>query len=240
MKVDIIISADYIREDIIKDKIVVVIDMFRATSVIVTAIMNGGKDIILASTVEEAFKIKYSLNESLCLLGGERNAIKIDGFDLSNSPIEYSKEVINDKTLIFTTTNGTRTLLGCKAGKKILIGSMLNGSAVARKLLEQNMDVVIVNAGTKGQFSMDDFICGGFIINQMVKQNQVIELTDISKTALRIYEKYPSISDYIKDATHYGVMISLGLEKDIEYCIQKDITDIVPECVECDKYIGIR
>lgn len=240
MKVDIIISADYIREDIIKDKIVVVIDMFRATSVIVTAIMNGCKDVILASTVEEAFKIKSSLNESLSLLGGERNAIKIDGFDLSNSPIEYSKEVIKDKTLIFTTTNGTRTLLGCSSGKKVLIGSMLNGSAVARKLLKENMDVVIVNAGTKGQFSMDDFICGGFIINVLCRKNPSIELTDISKTALKMYKGNLNILDYIKDATHYEVMLKLGLEKDIEYCIQKDITDIVPECVEYDKYIGIK
>lgn len=240
MKVDIIISADYIREDIIKDKVIVVIDMLRATSVITTAMMNGCKEIIPCLTVEEALKIKDLLGEGYCLLGGERNAVKIAGFDLSNSPLEYSKEIIKDKTLILTTTNGTRTLLGCKAGKNILIGSMLNGSAVARKLIKENIDVVIVNAGTKGQFSMDDFICGGFIINELCRQNPSIELTDISKTALRIYEKYPSILDYIKNATHYGVMLSLGLNKDIEYCIQKDITDIVPECVEGDKYICIR
>ena len=97
MKIDIIISADYIRKDIIENKVVVVIDMLRATSVITTALMNGCKKVIPTLTIEEALKLKASIGEKECILGGERKALKIDGFDLSNSPLEYTKEVVEGK-----------------------------------------------------------------------------------------------------------------------------------------------
>ncbi len=229
MKLDIIISADYIREDLIKDKIVVVIDMLRATSVITTAFMNGCKEVIPLLTVEEAFEKRNLLNRNECILGGERRAVKIDGFDLSNSPLEYTKELVEDKTIIITTTNGTRTLTSCTSADRIFIGAMINAGAVARKLIEINKDVVIVNAGTNGQFSMDDFICSGFIINEMMKNKKSIELTDIANTALKIYKENDDIISYIKEARHYNVMLGLNLENDIEYCIQKNITNIVPE-----------
>lgn len=229
MKLDIIISADYIREDIIKDKIVVVIDMLRATSVITTAFMNGCKEVIPLLTVEEAFEKRDLLKERECILGGERRAVKIDGFDLSNSPLEYTKEAVEDKTIIITTTNGTRTLTSCTSANRIFIGAMINAGAVAKKVIEINKDVIIVNSGTNGEFSMDDFICSGFIINEMTKDKNSIELTDIAKTALKIYKENNDIISYVKEARHYNVMLELNLESDIEYCIQKNITDIVPE-----------
>ena len=113
MKIDIIISADYIRKDIIENKVVVVIDMLRATSVITTALMNGCKKVIPTLTIEEALKLKASIGEKECILGGERKALKIDGFDLSNSPLEYTIEVVEGKTKIIKTNKGTRTLTSC-------------------------------------------------------------------------------------------------------------------------------
>lgn len=227
MKVDVIISADYVREELIKDKVVVVIDMLRATSVITTAIMNGCKKVIPLLTVEEAFELKKKLKEE-CILGGERKAVKIEGFNFSNSPLEYSEEVISGKALIITTTNGTRTLTYCSQASHILIGCMLNANAIARELVKLNKDVVIVNAGTNGQFSMDDYICTGFIINELSKITDKLDLTDIAKSSLKTYNDYPDVISYIKDARHYNVMMELGLEKDIQYCIQKNITEIVP------------
>lgn len=232
MKVDIIISADYIREDLIKDKIVVVIDMLRATSVITTALMNGCKKVIPTLTIEEAVHIKSTEISKECILGGERRAMKIDGFDFSNSPLEYSRDVVKGKTIVITTTNGTRTLTNCLEASRIFIGCMLNASSVAKKLININEDVVIVNAGTYGQFSMDDFICSGAIVKAMADKGIDIDLTDIAKTALKTYEDYPNIIDYIKEARHYSVMTSLGLQDDIAYCVKKDLTDIVPEYID--------
>ena len=128
-----------------------------------------------------------------------------------------------------TTTNGTRTLTKSTSAKRILIAAMINAKAVAKELLKINEDVVIINAGTNGEFSMDDYICGGYIINEMLKSNKNLELTDIAKTANIIYEGNTDIISYVKEATHYSVMKSLELDEDIEYCIKKSIIDIVPE-----------
>lgn len=229
MKIDIIISADDIIESKLENKIAVVIDMFRATSVIVTALNNGCEEVIPFLTIEETLESSEELNREEYMLGGERRAVKIDGFDLSNSPLEYTKEIVEDKKVLITTTNGTRTLTKSNSAKRIIIAAMINAKAVADKLLEINEDVVIINAGTNGNFSMDDYICSGYIINEMLKVDNQIELTDISKTANMIYENNSDIISYVKEATHYSVMKSLELDNDIEYCIKKSIVNNVPE-----------
>lgn len=229
MKIDIIISADDIIESKLENKIAVVIDMFRATSVIVTALNNGCEEVIPFLTIEETLESSEELKREEYILGGERRAVKIDGFDLSNSPLEYTKEVVENKKVLITTTNGTRTLTKSNSAKRIIIAAMINAKAVADKLLEINEDVVIINAGTNGNFSMDDYICSGYIINEMLKVDNQIELTDISKTANMIYENNSDIISYVKEATHYSVMKSLELDNDIEYCIKKSIVNNVPE-----------
>lgn len=229
MKIDIIISANDIKDSKLENKVAIVIDMFRATSVITTALSNGCREVIPFLTIEETKEYAETLSKNQYVLGGERNAIKIDGFDLSNSPLEYTTEVVEGKSVLMTTTNGTRTLAKSKAAERIFIAAMINGKAVAEKLLELNKDVVIINAGTNGNFSMDDYICSGYIINEMLKVKKNIELTDIAKTANMIYESNADIISYVKEATHYSVMKSLELDDDIEYCIKKNIVDIVPE-----------
>lgn len=229
MKIDIIISANDIIESKLENKVAVVIDMFRATSVIVTALNNGCEEVIPFLTIEETLESSEELNREEYILGGERRAVKIDGFDLSNSPLEYTKEVVENKKVLITTTNGTRTLTKSNSAERIIIAAMINAKAVANKLLEINEDVVIINAGTNGNFSMDDYICSGYIINEMLKVDNKIELTDISKTANMIYENNSDIISYVKEATHYSVMKSLELDNDIEYCIKKSIVNNVPE-----------
>lgn len=229
MKVNIIISSDYIREDLIKDKVVVIIDILRATSVITTAFMNGCKELVPVLTVEEAFEMKK--NDSECILGGERHAIKVDGFDLSNSPLEYTKEVVSGKRIILSTTNGTRAITSCGAADKILIGSMLNANALAYELVKLGKDVVLVNSGTYGEFSMDDFICSGYIVSRILEKANNVELADIATAALKTYEDHSDILSYVKEARHYERMKSLGLMEDIYYCIQKDKSELIIECI---------
>lgn len=232
MKIDIIVSADDISESKIDNKVVVVIDMFRATSVIVTALNNGCREIIPYLTIEETLEHTKKLNRKDYILGGERKAVKIEGFDLSNSPLEYTREMVENKIVLMTTTNGTRTLTKSTAARRVLIAAMINAKTIAKRLIEINDDVVIINAGTNGNFSMDDYICGGYIINEMLKHNKDVQLTDIAKTSNIIYEGHKDILSYVKEATHYSVMKSLELDKDIEYCIRKSIIDVVPEYLE--------
>lgn len=229
MNLDIIISPDYVNKDYIKDKIVVVIDMLRATTVITTAFMNGCKEVVPCLTIEDAVEVAKSLDRVQVILGGERRALKIEGFDLSNSPLEYTKDIVKDKTVVITTTNGTRTLADCKSAKRVFVGSMLNAQALAKKLVDLNESVVIVNAGTYGEFTMDDFICSGYIISEILKLTDKVFLSDIAKTGMYIYKNNVDIISFINQARHYGVMKELDLIKDVNYAIQKSITDIVPE-----------
>jgi len=227
MKIDIIISADDIKKEKIKNKTVVVIDMLRATSVIVTAIDNGCKGVIPVLTVDEAANIVRNSKEEF-MLGGERNALKIEGFHYSNSPLEYTRETIQGKTLVMTTTNGTKAIKGCAGAGNILIGAMLNAKAIAERIVKLNKDVVIVNAGTYGEFSIDDFLCSGYIIDCVIKLVET-ELSDIAVTSHYIYKNNEDIKDFIKNASHYKRIMKLGLAADLEYCCKKDIIDNVPE-----------
>lgn len=230
MKIDVIISADNIKSEYLENKIVVVIDMLRATSVITTALANGAKQIFPILTVEEAFDKKKELlskGEDI-LIGGERKALKIDGFDFSNSPLEYTKENVDGKTIILSTTNGTRAINLSLKADEIIIGSILNARAVALELKKLNKDVVFINAGTNGEFSMDDFICSGYMIN-LLSEISNCDLSDIAKTAKYIYENNINLMDYIREGRHYNVLKSLNLMNDLEYCCKKDILNIVPK-----------
>ncbi|GAB6168659.1 2-phosphosulfolactate phosphatase family protein [Clostridium carnis] len=240
MKLDLIISADHIKKEYIKGKVVVVIDMLRATSVITTALANGAKRVIPLLTVEEAFEVKNKLEAKgeKVLLGGERRALKIEGFDFTNSPLEYIREEISEKTVVLTTTNGTRAITLSLDAEHILIGSMLNAKAIVDAIKKLKKDVVFINAGTNGEFSMDDFICAGYMIS-LLTNNVMHDLTDIAMTAKIIYESNNNIIDYIVNARHYNVLKALELEGDLEYCCKKDIIDIVPIYDKEKKYIGI-
>jgi 2-phosphosulfolactate phosphatase len=227
MKIDITISAGDIKPEKNQDKTVIVIDMLRATSVITTAIANGCKEVIPLLTVEEAMELVRE-NRQHHILGGERKALKIEGFDCSNSPLEYGCESVKDKTIVLTTTNGTRAIRGSEGARNIIIGAMINGAAVAKKVLELNNDVVIVNAGTYDEFSIDDFICSGYII-ECISELSNVELSDIAVTAHYIYKNNEDIFSFIKLASHYKRIEELGLKDDLEYCCKKSIVDVVPE-----------
>lgn len=232
MRVDIIVSADEIKKEKIEGKTVVVIDVLRATSTIVTALYNGCKAVVPVLTVDEAKSI-FNKNRENYILGGERNALKIEGFNCSNSPLEYKKEVVKDKELVITTTNGTKAIKGSIGAKNIIIGSMLNGPSVAKKIVDLDNDVVFVNAGTFGEFSLDDFVCSGYIIDCLKNNyNYEVEMTDIAATANYMYKSNEDLSTVLKMAKHYKRIIELGMKDDLEYCSKRDIIDIVPEYLE--------
>lgn len=234
MKVDVIISADDIKEEKIRGKVVVIIDVLRATSVMVTAMENGCKEIIPVKKVEEAMEIA-SKDRSKFLLGGERKGIKIDGFDFSNSPLEYESSKVKGRTLVMTTSNGTQAIKNCEEAGRIFIGALINGQAIAEKLMNLKEDVVFVNAGTNGQFSMDDFITSGYMISELMdiaKMNHcedIVELSDIARTSEYIYNSSNTVDGFLKDATHYKRMETLGYFGDLKYCLSKNKTRLVPE-----------
>lgn len=229
MNIDVVISAQHIKPEKFKNRIVVVIDVLRATSVMVTALNNGCDKIIPVKEIEEAIDIANK-DRNKYLLGGERGGIKIDKFDFSNSPLDYIEDIVKGKSLIMTTTNGTRAIKNSEEAEKIFIGALINGRVVAEKLAKLNKDVTFVNAGTDGEFSMDDFITSGYIINCLrdIMKNHCT-LTDIAKTSEYVYINNPSIISFVKDALHYKRMKDLRYNEDLRYCLSKDLINIVPE-----------
>lgn len=228
MKIELWPTLNYIDEDEIKGKTVVIIDVLRATSVITSALKNGAKEVVVAVEIEEAMKFKN--NESI--LGGERKGLKIEGFDLSNSPLEYKRESVYGKRIIITTTNGTKAINRSIGAANIYIGSMLNGEAVAKRIANEGRDTIIICSGTYGKFSLDDFICAGKIIYGISNKTEV-EMDDFAATSFMAYrDNKNDILSYVRMAKHFKYLDSIGYGEDIKYCFTEDITDIVPYYTE--------
>lgn len=235
MKVDIIFTADEVSQEKTKGKICVVIDVLRATSVMITALHNGTEKIFPFKDI----KIIQERCENLknIIKCGERNALKIDGFDLGNSPLEFTKEKVFGKDIYMSTTNGTKAVENSLSAEKIIICSFLNIKSVSKKLLEYKKDVVIVCAGTNGKFSLDDTLCAGLIIKEMQKHTE-IQMNDVLLAAVRISESHEDIKDILKGSTHYERLLSLGFEKDMEHIFSLNKYSIVPEYK--NGYISIK
>ncbi len=235
MKVDIIFTADEVSQEKTKGKICVVIDVLRATSVMITALHNGAEKIFPFKDI----KIIQERCENLknIIKCGERNALKIDGFDLGNSPLEFTKEKVFGKDIYMSTTNGTKAVENSLSAEKIIICSFLNIKSVSKKLLEYKKDVVIVCAGTNGKFSLDDTLCAGLIIKEMQKHTE-IQMNDVLLAAVRISESHENIKDILKGSTHYERLLSLGFEKDMEHIFSLNKYSIVPEYK--NGYISIK
>jgi 2-phosphosulfolactate phosphatase len=211
----------------------VVIDTLRATSVMITALNNGCRQVVPTIEIDEAMRRKRTMPEQIVLLGGERDAVMIPGFDLSNSPQEYTREMVEDKVLVLTTTNGTAAIHRAASSKRVLIGGMINASAVARKLKEEGDHTTIICAGTRGKYSLDDIFTAGCIISKLRGLKPEIELDDLGFASEMLYLQYKNDwRTLVKNAGHYKILVDCGYENDISYCMQEDVVDIVPEWID--------
>lgn len=227
MKIGVIPFATAVLPEDIAGKTVVVIDILRATSTMVNALQNGAKEIIPSLTVEEAFAKAKLFPTGKFLLGGERNAEKIPGFDLGNSYREYPREIVEGKSIILTTSNGTRSLHACSNAKEVLIGSFLNLDAVVNHL--QNCEqIVLLCSGTLGKFSIEDSMAAAAIID-LLAENHNPKLDDLGQSLLLAYRaKNGNLAELMKDGVHLNYLKSKGFGQDIEFCFQKNLFDILP------------
>ncbi len=228
MKIDVIPYASAIRPDLIKNRNVVVIDVLRASSVIVTALANGANAFIPVSTVDEARQKAIMLHDEGILLCGERDTKTIDGFHLGNSPQAYTRSKVEGKTLIFTTSNGTKALNQLQKAAEVFIGSFLNMKALVH-LFSDLEDVVLVCSGTNNNFSMDDAMCAALFIDEIMKKKAVL-LSDLSITLLKAFQKdNGNLPLLLKDCYHLNLLKRNGFGEDVNYCLQKNSSDVVPE-----------
>lgn len=230
MEIDIQLVPSQPDSDILLNRTVVVIDVLRATSVMVHAMWQGALEIIPLATAEAAFEMAKVFPRGSIILGGERGSKKIPGFDLGNSPKEYIAERVKGKKLILTTTNGTKAFHVVSSGREILVGSFFNIGITAQRCLELNRDLLIFPSGDEGKFSLEDTICGGMLIERIMKKGgKRIDLSDASRCAQILYKKFEDNLTEAFHLSHHGKeLINRGFIEDLAYCAQIDMTDIVP------------
>jgi 2-phosphosulfolactate phosphatase len=193
----------------------IVVDVLRATSTIAQALAAGYRRVLCCAEIDDALAIRDKLPDSL--VGGERNAVQVEGFDVGASPREFLEA--RAETLILSTTNGTRAILeAAQRCETVVLGSLLNLAAVVHVI--EDVNAVVVCAGFKGAFALDDAYCAGRIV-ELLRPDEV---SDAAKASGILARSFPSAHEALLART-YGPP---GLEDDIRFCAQEDVVDIVP------------
>lgn len=221
---------------------VVVIDVLRASTTITHALAAGAREVIPCLEIDEAREVAGKLPSTSVVLGGERGGLPIEGFHVGNSPIEYTRRLIEGKTVVFTTTNGTRAMMHCRQADRVLIGSFVNRGALLPPLAHA-ADVHLLCAGTNGQITRDDVLFAGCVVAELCEEGRPEhELNDSGRIAAEIWHCLAqavasqqdsnfiaAVSSSLKRTQGGRNLRALGLEGDIDTAAQLDRFSIVPE-----------
>lgn len=214
------------------ERTVVVIDVLRATSTMVEALVNGASGVYPASSTEEAIKLASSLGRDDTLLCGESKGLMIEGFDLGNSPREFVAERVADKRLVMSTTNGTRAFLLAENADRVLAGCFLNLGAVVDTVAAAER-LVVVCAGRDGTFSLDDVVCAGILLDRLRERyDGDIELNDAAYAAIELSYRLRVGADFLAMTDAGKSLIEIGFREDLKHCAQLDRYTVVPEMEE--------
>ncbi|MGN7357535.1 2-phosphosulfolactate phosphatase [Paenibacillus sp. SAF-054] len=226
MRVDVIANVDDIRSDDFIQKSAVVIDVLRATSTMITALAKGACGLLPVETVPEA----QSKRSEHTFVGGERYYKKIPGFQAGNSPHDYMSEDIAGKLVILTTSNGTRGLLKSQRASRLLAASFLNGTACAAALTAFERDVILLCAGCRNEFSLEDGLCAGMIIDAMeARLNHPVRLNDLGVAMKLAYRQCRhALYETVMEGSSAKQLVKLGYGHDVEYCTGVDTVPVVP------------
>ena len=207
------------------ESIVVVIDVLRATSVISTAFHYGVKEIIPVQTLDEAVNFKGKENY---IVAAERNAMLIEGFDFGNSPFHYMNEKVKNKTLVLTTTNGTKALKMAETHQSI-IASFVNFEAIVNYLIAQNKDVILLCSGWKGFFNLEDSIFAGKLADRLMRKG-FVNSNDSTLAAIELFKvSEEDLFNFLRGSSHRKRLKSLNMEEDTKFCLNPTFqSNIVP------------
>lgn len=211
----------------VADRSVVVVDIFRATSCMVTALANGVASITPFADLEECRAMKAKGYQT----AGERDGKKVEGFDHGNSPFEYMTDEVKGSRIAFTTTNGTKAIARSLGAREIIIGSFLNLSAVVAHLEQQDNNVLIVCAGWKGKFNLEDTVFAGAVMSLL--EGDFEPECDAPRAAHRLYlEARNDMKGFLANASHVKRLARLNVVKDIEFCLTNDVYNVVPILID--------
>ncbi|HEY3423951.1 MAG TPA: 2-phosphosulfolactate phosphatase [Negativicutes bacterium] len=225
MNIEICFTPQEYRAECFMGYTAVVIDVFRATTSIATAFYHGCHAIIPVETVEQAFAQKEAVYPE-AILAGERQGLLIPGFQLGNSPQEYTCEKVKGRIIIMTTTNGTVALHKTLETPQVYTVGFVNAMAVCLKLQSENKNVVILCAGTEGSFSLEDTLCAGLIADRLSSD---AVLTDKAMAVQGMYRGFRlNMLKRVAQSSHARYLAQIGFTQDIKLCMEQDIFAVTP------------
>jgi 2-phosphosulfolactate phosphatase len=221
--IDVCLTPDLMHLYDVRGQDVVVVDILRATSCMTTALAHGVEAIAPFAALEDCLAMKVQGY----FTAGERDGKKVDGFDLGNSPFEYQVEKLIGQRIAFTTTNGTQAIVKSLGAKEIIIGSFLNISSVAEHLKRSSANVLVVCAGWKGKFNLEDTLFAGALVEKL--SAELKPACDAPLAAGYLYESAKDdLLKFLSNSSHVQRLAKLNITKDIEFCLTHDVYQIVP------------
>ena len=207
----------------LNDTIAVVIDIFRASSSMCYGLANGARAIIPVAEIDECL----SYQDKGYLLAAERDGEVVDGFDFGNSPFSYTREKVKGKTIVLTTTNGTRAIQRCTGAEAVVVGSFLNITALSNWLKDQDCHLILVCAGWKNHVSLEDTVFAGALVDRLIGTGT--ELDDAAYAAQTIYlGAQGNLTAFLANASHSKRMRHLNINQDIAFCLEMDRVATIP------------
>jgi 2-phosphosulfolactate phosphatase len=223
----------HVRTEELVGSVAIVIDVLRATTTMVHALSEGASSIIPCAEIDEARQTAAALPTGTAILGGERGGSPIEGFDLGNSPLDYRRERVLGKTLVMTTTNGTRALLHARSADRVLVAAFANLTAVVASLRTEMRSIHILCAGSEGEVSLEDLLLAGAIASTLAASRTDVRCSEESLLARTLFEGSGRLeSDRIRlfrEARGGRTLRQLGLDADIEFAARADTARVVPQ-----------
>ena len=230
MKLDVLLTPGELAPGEIAGRTVVVLDVLRATTSIVEALAAGARTLYPVATIEEAIGLAKTLGRDEVLLAGERKALPIEGFDLGNSPGEFTAERVGGKTVVMSTTNGTIAITAASGGGRVIVGAWTNFQTVVDELVRTEAEPVFLCAGRDRVFGLEDAVCAGQIAAALMKAlpEAEWEMNDGAVAALALAEEFPDPAALFPHTAAGRAIMDAGLGDDLAYCAQADLRAVLP------------
>jgi 2-phosphosulfolactate phosphatase len=232
VRVDVYFGVQGLQPASVQARVVAVVDVLRASTVVAVALANGARAVVPLESSDEVITRSKSFDRSEVRLAGERRMNPIPGFDFGNSPGEFTRDAVEGKTVLFTTSNGTGALLAVQGAREVVIASYVNFSAVLtmmRTAVRAGTDVVIVCAGREKEFALEDAGCAGRYIRQLATRTPDVEMNDGARASELIAKRYGDRVDQLfAESAHGRALAEAGFAEDLVTCAQIDSHPIIP------------
>lgn len=229
MRIDVLLGEAPVVPADVADRVVVVIDVLRAATTVATALANGARAVVPFETVEDTVRRAREFARDEIRLAGERRMVRIEGFDLGNSPLEYGPEIVNGRTILYTTTNGTRALAATQGARVCFFAAFVNAAATVRAVraaMNEHTEVLIVCSGHERRLALEDVVCAGRLVRGIAQGQEHLVRADGARVAELMERPFVGgIASVAHEATHARSLSEAGFDADVAACLTLDRYD---------------